>query len=131
MPNTGKQGTLAHDCHMVYGRRDHLKRHTERKGHVAAARATPLVPVSPISPSLSTNAYDESSVVDASPSETQTSSRSYGYAAQSRSFGQQPLSHLVPSLLQPSPFSAASLTTGSIEDTFTVSEVDSFWSEER
>ena len=119
------------DCHRLYGRRDHLNRHTKRKGHVAAAGATPLIPASHTSPSPSTNAYDENSISDVSPLETQTQSRSYGYAAQSFSSGQQPVSHLDPSPLQPSPFSAASFTTGSIEDTFTVSEVDSFWSEER
>jgi len=119
------------DCHRVYGRRDHLNRHTKRKGHVAAARATSLVPVSPISPSPSTNAYDESSIVDASPSATQTPSESYDYAAQYYPSVEQSRSHLDPSLLQPSLFSVTSFTTGSIEDTFTVSEVNSFWSEER
>lgn len=132
--NAAKHSKARHscaDCHKVYKRRDHLDRHTKLKGHVAAARATSLIPVSPVSPSPSTNTHDDSSTFDVSPMETQTPSRSYGYAAQSFSSGQQPLSHLDPSLLQLSPFSAASFTTGSIEDTFTVSESDSFWSEER
>ncbi len=87
------------------------------------------MPISPMSPSISTNAYEDGSIVDGSHPDIQTPSQFYGYAAQFHSVNQQSLSHLDPSLQQPSPFSA-SFTTGSIDDTFTVSEDNSFWSED-
>lgn len=118
------------DCDKVYKRKDHLKRHMETLGHIATAGAVLLIPVSPMSPSPSTNAYDDSSILDALPHDGQTPNQSYGYAAQLRTFNQQSLSHLDPSLPQPSPFSLPSFTSGSIDDTFTVSEPNSFWSAE-
>lgn len=118
------------DCDKVYKRKDHLDRHTKRQGHVAATGPPSLIPLSHMSPATSTNAHDESSVVGVSPPDSQTPNRSYGYLGQLHSFNQQSLSDLDPNLLQPSPFSATSITTGSIDDTFTVSDVNSFWSEE-
>lgn len=118
------------DCDKVYKRRDHLERHMKTPGHIATAGAVSLVPASPISPATSTNAYDESIIGGASPPDSQTRNQSYGYAAQLHTFNQRSLSRLNPSLLHSSPFSSASFTTGSIDDTFTVSKPNSFWSEE-
>jgi hypothetical protein len=120
------------DCHTVFYRRDHLDRHMKSQGHIAASGARSLPPVSlPMSPATSTNAYEESSFVDASPSASRPPIQSYGYSARQTSLNQQSLSRLDPTLPQPSLFSSASFTTGSINDTFTVSEDNSFWSNER
>ena len=118
------------DCRKEFKRRDHLDRHMGSKGHVATVGATSLMRLSPMGPSTSTNAYDKSSIVDGSHPDSQAPSRSYGYAAQLRSFDQQSLSRLDPFLQQPSPFKSTSFTTGSIDDTFTVSEDNSFWSDQ-
>jgi hypothetical protein len=89
-----------------------------------------LTPLSPISPASSTNVHDEGSIVGVSPPYVRTSSQSYGFGVRFLSFNQQSFTHSDPNLLRPSPFSSASFTTGSIDDTFTVSEGGSFWSEE-
>ena len=56
--------------------------------------------------------------------------RSYGFGAQLLSYNGQSTSSLDLSLLQAPLIFSASLTTGSVDDNFTASGVETFWSED-
>ena len=113
------------DCDKVYKRKDHLDRHTKQKGHTVFSQTAASRLRSPLSPASSTQTIDRRSGTPISPPGSRIPSPPSDPGVQLFARNEQTIPPQDPSRLQALPFSLNSYLTGSTDDSFTVSDVDS------